>query len=77
MVGHLRGTTFEAHEPVGPLDLAGQHQLGDDRLDGHTLLEHDLHERLADSSQRRGEGLFDGQVEYGLLFGGELDGALA
>ena len=77
MVGHLDSTTLETHQPVCPLHLTGEHQLGDDRFDGHALFEHDLDERLAHPPQRRGESLLDGQVEHGLLFGGEFNGALA
>src|SRR5207247_9644592 len=41
VVRHLGGATLEAHEPVRPLDLAGEDELGDDRLEGHTVLEQD------------------------------------
>ena len=77
MVRHLGGATLQADQAVGPLHLTGEDQLGDDGLDGDSLLEHDLDERFTDASQGRSHRLLDGQVEDGLLFGGEFDGSLA
>ena len=67
VVLHLRGVALEAHQPVGPLDLARQHQLGDDRLQRDAVLEHHADEARGHPVERRGQRLLDAQVQHRLL----------
>ena len=53
VVLHLRGVALEAHQPVAALDLAGQDQLGDDRLERDAVLEHHADERRRHLVERR------------------------
>jgi hypothetical protein len=76
VVQRLGGATFEAHEPVRPLDLAREEQLGEDGLDGYPVLEHDGDEGLVHSPQQGRQRLLDGKIEYRLLHRRQLERAL-
>src|SRR5215213_10763569 len=53
VVPELRRVATLPHEAVRALDLAGEHELGDDRLDRDPVLEHHLCERLRHAAERR------------------------
>ena len=67
VVLHLGGVALEAQQPVGALDLAGEEQLGEDRLERDALAHHHADEALRHAAQRRRQRLLDRQVEDRLL----------
>ena len=72
----LDGEAFLSEQPVGSLDLAREHQLGDDRLHRDAPIDHGADEGLVDRGERRGQHLLDTEVEDRLLFEGQLDRTL-
>ena len=76
VVGHLRRAAFEPHDPVGPLDLAREHELGDDRLDRDSAFEHDLDEGLAHTAQGGERACSTPRSSIASCLRGELDRTL-
>ena len=67
VVPELRRVARLAHEPHRALDLARQHELGDDGFERDALLEHHLHERRVHERERGRQRLLDPEVEHRFL----------